>query len=549
MILVNKRYLIWLWLAILAGSLAGCAGTAVKRETTKIAADEQGLRIAVSENENAPEFEPIDNRAYHYYVNGLLFEGLRDLKNASVSFGQAWKYCPESVEIGLAYARSLFRLGNDSLAIVVADRLGTKSSEALLIKAQSHGRRGEAGLAKQVYLDVLPLDSNSELVYMFLAGYYQQAGVPDSAIWALTNLARVLPLVSEVQTQLGRAHLANGEVRGARIAFRQSITLDPSEENIEAWLRLAESFESQNQPDSSIAVLEAALEHIPAKAGLHTEMARIWIERDSLYQALPHLWAASKSEPADYSIRRRLGIMLMAADSLATADSVLTSLVADGDLDPGTHFYLGRLAIMNQEFVRACDELTLVTQNASSFPDAWMALGFAYQQRGQPERQISTYQAGLEQMRDEATAIQLYFALGAAYEQSGQIDSAISAFEEILSHDPDHAASLNYLGYLLADNGIRLEYARELLERAVALQPNNAAFLDSYGWVFYRLGNYDAAVQYLSSAAELDSDPVIYDHFGDALHARGDTDRAREWWQRALEQQPDNETIREKLSR
>lgn len=547
MILVNKKYMIWLWLAILAGSLGGCAGTAVKRETSEIAASEWGQRIAVSES--PPEFEPIDNRAYHYYVNGLLFEGLRDLKNASVSFGQAWKFCPESVEIGLAYARSLFRLGRDSLAVVVADRLGDECAEALLIKAQSHRRQGEAGRAKEAYLDVLPLDSNSELAYMFLAGYYQQAGVPDSAIWALTNLARVLPLVSEVQTQLGRAHLANGEVNEARTAFRQSITLDPSEENIEAWLRLAESFESQDQPDSSLAILEEALGHMPTKTGLHSEMARIWLERDSLYQALPHLWTAAKSSSDDYSIRRRLGIMLMAADSLATADSVLTSLITDGDLDPGTHFYLGRIALLKQEFVRACDELTLVTQNASSFPDAWTALGFAYQQRGQTEQQISTYQAGLEQMRDQATAIQLYFALGAAYEQDGQIDSAISTFEEILSHEPDHAASLNYLGYLLADNGIRLEYARELLERAVSLQPNNAAFLDSYGWVFYRLGDYDAAVQYLSSAAELDSDPVIYDHFGDALYARGETDRAREWWQRALEQQPDNQTIREKLSR
>jgi tetratricopeptide (TPR) repeat protein len=546
MTLVNNRYLTWLSLAALAITLAGCAGTAVKRETTKVAADEQGLRVAITEPES--EFEPIDYRAYQYYVNGLLFEELKDMSSASMSFEQAWRFCPESTEIGLAYARTLFKLRDYSKSLEVTNKLDSGLADVLLLKADCYRKKGDASRAKQTFLDLHAVDSTREIGYMFLTGYYQKHGKPDSAIWALTNLARVLPAVPEVQTELGRAYQAVGNLVAARAAFRQAIVLDPSEGSAKIWLRLSETFEPEGQSDSSLAVLEAALEQHPFNTVLHSGIARLWIMRDSIMPAIPHLRTVAELSPENHTARRRLGIMLMAVDSLIASDSVLSSLVADGDADPNTRFYLGRLAILNEDFSRARDELTLVTKHASNFPDGWMALGFCYRQLDQPEEEIATYQAGLLQMREEQDAIQIYFALGAAFEQSDQVDSAISAFEEILDHDPDHAASLNYLGYLLADKGIQLEYARELLERAVSLQPNNAAFLDSYGWVFYRLGDYDAAVQYLSSAVELDSDPVIYDHFGDALHARGETDRAREWWQRALDQQPENESIREKLS-
>jgi len=168
---------------------------------------------------------------------------------------------------------------------------------------------------------------------------------------------------------------------------------------------------------------------------------------------------------------------------------------------------------------------------------------------GQEADEIETYRNGLVHMTEEKNAIKLYFSLGTAFERTGQVDSAITTFEEILKHDPEHSASLNYLGYTLADLNMRLPYARDLIARAVELEPNNAAFLDSYGWVYFRLGQVDSALFYLSQAAQLDSDPVIYDHLGDAYAEKGDLRKAREWWQKALDRQPDNEELREKLLR
>jgi tetratricopeptide (TPR) repeat protein len=124
----------------------------------------------------------------------------------------------------------------------------------------------------------------------------------------------------------------------------------------------------------------------------------------------------------------------------------------------------------------------------------------------------------------------------------------VETFEEVIARSPDYDQALNYLGYMLADRGERLEYAHRLIERAVTISPDNAAYLDSYGWVLYRLGNYDQALVHLQKAVTLGDDSVIFDHLGDVYQAVGDAQQARTWWERALEMDPDNNQIKEKLS-
>jgi tetratricopeptide (TPR) repeat protein len=201
----------------------------------------------------------------------------------------------------------------------------------------------------------------------------------------------------------------------------------------------------------------------------------------------------------------------------------------------------------NEQLERARDEFIVLTQLADSVYESWLDLGFAYRQLGQQNKEIETYQTGISHMRDDAGRSRLLFALGAAYERYTMIPEAVATFEEVIAANPDYDQALNYLGYMLADRGERLSYARDLLERAVALSPDNAAYLDSYGWVFYRLGDYEEALVYLKKAVNLDSDPVIFDHLGDVYKAVGNIDQARTWWQKALEMDPDNEEIKEKL--
>lgn len=541
-------YTKWLPLAALIIALAGCSAT-TKRQGVLRHGDQPEVAVIAGSQASDGTLEELDRRAFHNYVNGLLFEGMGDLKNASLSFEQASKYCGASIEIGLAYARSLTQLKNFTKALETLNKLDANNPEALVLKGLCFRRLGDPTRAKQAYWDLTQVDSTSEMAYMFLASFYQRKAILDSAVWAYKNLVRIIPNNHEVLNELGKAQLSNQNPVGAREAFRMSLSIKPARYNMDAVLRLGDSFELDNQPDSTRAMFEVLLAEDPNNTIFHRELARSWLASDSTSQALPHMWAVASLNPEDALAQRRLAIILIAADSLDQADSILTSLVESGDSDPSNHFYLSRIGFLSEDYARARDELKIVTKEAAGLVDGWLGLGFAYRRLGLDDEEIETYRDGLMGMANEASAIQIYFALGAAFERTNQVDSAIAAFEQILDHQPDHAATLNYLGYALADRGLKLDYARELIAQAVKIQPKNPAFLDSFGWVYYRLGDFEAAVKYLSAAAELDSDPVIYDHFGDALQATGKRDQAREWWQKALEQQPDNQAIREKLSR
>ena len=145
----------------------------------------------------------------------------------------------------------------------------------------------------------------------------------------------------------------------------------------------------------------------------------------------------------------------------------------------------------------------------------------------------------------------LYYARGITYERTGRWEEAEADFRFSLSLSPGQPLVLNYLGYSLADMGVKLDEARAMVESAVERRPNDGFILDSLGWVFYRQGLYEEAVTTLERAAELDpAEPVINDHLGDAYWM---VDRKREadaQWRRALTfgaEEKDANRIRRKL--
>ena len=127
------------------------------------------------------------------------------------------------------------------------------------------------------------------------------------------------------------------------------------------------------------------------------------------------------------------------------------------------------------------------------------------------------------------------FQRGALLEQRKDYPRAELAFRQALARDPLHAPSLNYLGYMLAERGDRLDEAVSLVERALAIDPDNGSYLDSLGWAYFKQGKTAEARKHLERAADLSkSNSVIQDHLGDVLLALNDGNGAIAAWERAL---------------
>ena len=131
------------------------------------------------------------------------------------------------------------------------------------------------------------------------------------------------------------------------------------------------------------------------------------------------------------------------------------------------------------------------------------------------------------------------FQRGAVLEQQKQYAEAEQAFRAVLARDPLHAPSLNYLGYMLAERGDRLDEAIQLISRALQADPHNGSYLDSLGWAWFKKGDAAKATDTLQQAAgQLPRNSVVQDHYGDVLLALKDRNGAAAAWERALGRRP-----------
>ncbi|MEJ8475511.1 tetratricopeptide repeat protein [Roseibium algae] len=138
----------------------------------------------------------------------------------------------------------------------------------------------------------------------------------------------------------------------------------------------------------------------------------------------------------------------------------------------------------------------------------------------------------------------LFYFRGICRERLDKWQASEADFRQALELSKDQPLVLNYLGYSLVDQGLKLDEALEMIEKAVELRPTDGYIVDSLGWVFYRLGRYDEAVTQLERAIELrPSDPVINDHLGDAYWQVGRRNEARFQWNHARDLKPDEEEL------
>jgi len=277
---------------------------------------------------------------------------------------------------------------------------------------------------------------------------------------------------------------------------------------------------------------------------------------------------------------RALGAMELDADNLDAAMAQFENLLATGAQSYEALYFLGVIAERRKDTDRALryysrvaggdynlaaqqrvarikaeqsgtdagvthlDELARTQPQLA--PDVFSAKAGLLEYRGDTRRAAQVYEEGLSRYPD---ALELRLNRAFFLERTGKEDAAIRDLRALLAERPGDAHVQNALGYTLADNDKSLPEARGLLTAALAQSPDNAATLDSVGWLLYKEGNYPAALEHLRRANESGADPEIDLHIGEVQWAMGDQKAARATWQAALEKAPENQKLRERIGR
>ncbi len=347
-----------------------------------------------------------------------------------------------------------------------------------------------------------------------------------------------------------------------------------------AWNLYLQAMIGLDRAAEALPRASAAVASHPDNVQLRVAYARALLQSREFGAAREQLQTLLSQSPDDAQILYPLALLAMNMRQPDLARGYLLRLVELGQRGHEARYYLGQLEESEGDFDRALEwyrgvgrgEFALeamirVAVITSRLGDLERALGMLQDFRSShSDSAVRLYLAEAELLRGASAYVRafdvldralsehpaqhdLLYARALAAERLDRLDVLEQDLRLILSTQPDHAPALNALGYTLADRTQRYQEALGYIERALALEPEDPAVIDSMGWVLYRLGRHEEAIQYLRRALELGEDPEIAAHLGEVLWVVGQRAEARGVWQRALQSNPDAAVLREVMQR
>jgi len=542
-----------------------------------------GSKVTTTVPSKANQPRPIVNQhAYSFYASGVLAEQEKDFTAALAYYSEALKHSPGNTDILYTLADLEFRLRQPQRALETAQKIFYKDKNTNMLIADCHRTLGDHAKAELTYAKVLRMDPYNLQAHWYSGVYASQRGDMDAAAMHFEKVAQLNPTPA-IYVEIAKLHNSRHQVDDAIAAYRSSIELDPTESNMEAYLNLAGLLRANDDASGAEEVLVHGIEINPESRAFRLYLAELYNDQDdttSAMEIVEWLWAnAEAQEP----ILERVGQIAFELDRLDMADSIFERQLTMSPRSILSNFYRGRIAIIQDRNSDAKDFFWNLIDIADSLPDGYINLGMIYLDEDSLDLAVDILKDGVARAtngREEAqfylaTAlgraerydevlpiaralikshpeeIRFLFMLGSAYERTEMHDSATAAFTKILEMNPDHAQTLNYLGYMWADLGMNLDESLRMIVRALEIDGDNGAYLDSYGWVLFKLGNFrDAEIQIRKAIALVSNeDYILFDHLGDICYELGRYEEAKQSWKKALDIDPDNVEIQEKLTR
>lgn len=505
--------------------------------------------------------------------------------DALVHLQRAHRLRPDDLGSGITVAQILISQNrNEDAAKVLADMLDVSPDNRTInfLYAQVLTKLGRGNESAVYYERVLRADPAYVPAITQLVDIYEKSNEFRKAAQVLEPLIELDPLNIELQRQQGMYYLRGGDSERARRRFEAAVKADPKEPRSRYFL--AEALSDLGELKQGEELYRALLAETPNEPellislGMNLAAQRRFDEAEKLFESLST--DARLTDAARRSASTHLATIEHQRGNYDAALARAAAIVNDGKgptyqaLNVALDVYrrredwkagLGLLEPLAAKFPTDTYIQTRLTEFLLRSGDArGVESANALRKTGRRESlsvselyaQLARYDESakvlLDLLAEDPDDVDIRFQLGSVYERAGKIDDAEREFLAVLDRDELHAPTLNYLGYMWADRGKNLQRAAELLDQAVKIEPRNGAYIDSLGWVHFRLGNYELAERHLLDAAGLvPRDPTIQEHLGDLFARIGDREKALERYRTALGLEPradDEKKLKSKIA-
>ena len=466
--------------------------------------------------------------------------------------------------------------------------------------------------AIDVLKDAIKANPNNAEPYQQLAFIYTRyLKKTDQAIDYANRAIALNPGDVEGYQRLVEIELAAGQERRALEALDRALKVQTNDPNF--WIRLGKLYvavlfksDSQPKPDElkkTNEIFKRAAENSRDDPGILKEVADYYAASQQLKEAIPLYLRVLELQPDDANAQEKLATGFVLTNQRDKAVEMLEQIIKDHPekyqpydllaqvldeearslqranrleeakakfakvaanyeqsllINPnhaGTYVRLAELLLGTlKDPERAVKLLDEARRRFPGAPEIVYYLAIAQREAKQSQQAVATFEEALHEAQVEEDAefvnAKFYFNYGAAAEQAGLYDKAADLLRKSIALDPDNSAeSSNYLGYMWADHNMNLDEAETMIRRALQSDPNNASYLDSLGWVEFRKGQFDRALDNLLQAAKTAQreDPVVFEHIGDTYLKLNRMRDALEAWQKALSLDPKNKNLADKI--
>jgi len=551
------------------------------------------IRDAVLEAQDIIKRDP-NNLEAHKLLGRIYLRSLGDMPGGSGSdnvlklaieqYERIVKIEPNNVDDHLLLGR-LYRLNNDlqkaENELKTAVQLDPNSEEAITTLALLYSEEGDTAHALQV-LSSVPATGRSAKLYSALGTTYEQRKDYKNAIEAYKKAIQLDRDNLDAIRGLAENLLNDGQMDAALDQYK--IIADANPEDPQTYLRIAEIYRKQEKYDLALESLKKAETMVPDSMEVPYNLALVYQAQgrsDEAAKILQDLLKKTEKPDNNYSqsdrsnravFIERLGRIYRDQSNYSAAVETFRKMLTLGDesAESGYQEIIDTYREAKQ-WPQATAAAKEAVQKLPNNRDLRMVLDAQLADTGDADKALADVrsllkgtaedrpvyvalaqmntrlkrwadaEAALNKAEQLATKPEdkqyVAFLRGSTYERQKKYDEAEAEFRKVLAAEPQSAVTLNYLGYMNADRGVRLEESLNYIKQAVSLEPGNGAYLDSLGWAYFRLGKYDLAEENLNKASQhMGSDPSVQEHLGDLYQKTGRLKLAAAHWERALEE-------------
>lgn len=526
-----------------------------------------------------------DDLALDHYIQGSVLDEKGEYAKAILEFQDAIRYKKDPA-IYHSIAKDYSLLGKHDLAVEMGEeavRLAPTNRVYREMLAEIYVNALNLDGAVNQYREIIRNDSSYEEAWMNLA-HLLQVRQPEAALKVYDAYLQRFGPNAEAYSQMYQIYTALQNPAKAAEAVKGMLQLDP--ENFELRQTLGAIYLQEDSVDAALRLYDDLVQIRPDNLEVRAAIAHAYLVKQDYADAMKQFDAVMKKDSVSIEDQLRFGRVFVAfiqKDSAVAPYAMrLFQQIQEGNpSDWRPYWFLGAIDNIVRNDSEALTNFGQVRKLASWNPDGWVGvasvyydwnrfdeaievlteaktyvpnegrvyflLGIAYQRKHQDVESASALEKAIQ---IDGKNVDALGALGLVYDEMKRHEDSDSAYERALRIDPKNHLVLNNYGYSLAERGIQLERALAMSRDAVAQQPQNQSYLDTYGWIYFRLGNYEEAKRWIQKAVDLGSpSPVINEHLGDVYFKLSDKDKAMEYWQKALKLDATNQLLKEKLQR